>query len=327
MSDKKNKRITFFFTNEQIDIQSSTEFKDYDKVNLDKINFSNINNYDDDLLCDILKTSYIYANLMQIHGEQTVVDAMKPYLSSAALADNRLVKVINAKIEYMQSDLFTKLFGIGYSRIQKNELDLENDLHAIYYYYGYIGLFIYISFILYFIIKLAILFFKKMSIINDKEYIILAFLILLLIVGGEYSGAFLRKSNANIYLTLYLLLLHFKLEKDFKKKVINKKKISFLLLHLGYGGVETATINTANALSEKYEVELITFYNLKDNQTKYLNKNVTIKYLYNEGPNRLEFREALKSKNIVNILKQGFKAVSILAKKKYLINKRFKIIY
>ena len=52
---------------------------------------------------------------------------------------------------------------------------------------------------------------------------------------------------------------------------------------------------------------------------KYLNKNVTIKYLYNEGPNRLEFREALKSKNIVNILKQGFKAVSILAKKKYLI--------
>lgn len=100
-----------------------------------------------------------------------------------------------------------------------------------------------------------------------------------------------------------------------------KKKLTFLLLHLGYGGIETATINTANALSKKYNVELISFYNLKKNQTQYINSNITIKYLYNGEPNREEFKQALKKKNIFKVFKEGFRAINILIKKKTLIKK------
>jgi N-acetylglucosaminyldiphosphoundecaprenol N-acetyl-beta-D-mannosaminyltransferase len=113
--------------------------------------------------------------------------------------------------------------------------------------------------------------------------------------------------------------LYFNLESDFKVKCIDKKKLTFLLLHLGYGGIETSTINTANALSEKYDVELISFYNLKENQSKDLKENISVKYLYNGEPNKAEFKQAIKEKNIFKVLKEGFKAVDILAKKRYLI--------
>ena len=201
-------------------------------------------------------------------------------------------------------------------------MDLENDLQAIFFYYGYVGFSLYLAFILYFIIKAMIVFFKNFkSAIYDKELITLLFLILLLIAGGEYSGAFLRKPNANIYLSLYLLLLYFKLNRYIGRTKLDKRKITFLLLHLGYGGIETATINTANALSEKYNVQLISFYNLKDNQTSYINKNIKIKYLYNGEPNKTEFKNAVKQKNIIEIFKEGLRSANILIKKKSLVKK------
>lgn len=294
------------------------------KNNNDNIDFDNIDMNDNKLIADILRTSFLYENLINIHGEEKVVETMKPYLSSSALSDTRLSKRINAKIEFNDSDIITKILGIGYSRIDANSLDLENDLTAIYYYYGYIGLITYISLIVFIIFKAVITFFKNPRLISDKEFLLLCFLILLLLLGGEYSGAFLRKSNANIYLSMYLVLLYtqYVLLDYANPKEMNNKKITFLLLHLGYGGIETSTINTANALSEKYDVELISFYNLPESQEQYLNSNISVKYLYNGGPNKLEFKEAIKRKNIIRIFLEGFKSLDILAKKKVLIIKK-----
>ena len=292
------------------------------KSDIENIDFNNINLNDKELIVNILKTSFLYENLINIHGEDKVVEAMKPYLSASALSDTRLCKRINAKIEFNDSDFATKILGIGYSRIDSNSLDLENDITAIYYYYGYLGLIAYMSLIVYIIFKAIITFFKNPKLIADKEFLLLCFLILLLLFGGEYSGAFLRKSNANIYLSLYLVLLYTQYILNYSnKKTVNNKKITFLLLHLGYGGIETSTINTANALSENYEVELISFYNLPESQEQYLDSKITVKYLYNGGPNKLQFKEAIKKKNITKILLEGFKALDILAKKKYLIIK------
>lgn len=292
------------------------------KSDIENIDFNNINLNDKELIVNILKTSFLYENLINIHGEDKVVEAMKPYLSASALSDTRLCKRINAKIEFNDSDFATKILGIGYSRIDNNSLDLENDITAIYYYYGYLGLIAYMSLIVYIIFKAIITFFKNPKLIADKEFLLLCFLILLLLFGGEYSGAFLRKSNANIYLSLYLVLLYTQyILNCSNKKKINNKKITFLLLHLGYGGIETSTINTANALSENYEVELISFYNLPESQEQYLDSKINVKYLYNGGPNKLQFKEAVKKKNITKILLEGFKALDILAKKKYLIMK------
>lgn len=274
---------------------------------------------------DILKTNGAYIELIDTFGEDKVYEIMKNKMTIYNITDNRLLKRNYAKILFDESDIITKIVGLNHGDITYYEMDLENDLTAIFYYYGYLGFTIYILFILYFVyLGIKILFLKPIKIVSPK-YIILSYTIALSIFGSEYSGALLRKTNANIYLALlfaiYYIYLRSSYDNDNIKIKVNKNKISFLLLHLGYGGIETATINTANALSNKYEVELISFYNLKQNQVDRINSNIKINYLYNGEPNRKEFKEALKKIKIFSIIHEGFKAIDILYKKKYLVTK------
>ena len=97
-----------------------------------------------------------------------------------------------------------------------------------------------------------------------------------------------------------------------------------MLLHLGFGGIETATINTVNELSKNHDIEIISFYKLEKNQANLLNNKVKVKYLYNGGPNKDEFYESIKKKNIFAIIKNGITAIKILLLKKYLIIKEIK---
>ena len=83
---------------------------------------------------------------------------------------------------------------------------------------------------------------------------------------------------------------------------INDNKISFLLLHLGYGGIESATINTANSLCDDYDIEIMSFYKLSKTQANKLNDKIKVKYLYNDGPNKEEFLDAFHNHKIFNIL-------------------------
>lgn len=91
------------------------------------------------------------------------------------------------------------------------------------------------------------------------------------------------------------------------------KKITFLVLHLGYGGAEQAVISEANLLAEKYKVEIICFYKLLDKPAFYLNPRVRVKYL-TEGirPNKSEIKKAILEKKIINIIKEGVKSLQIL---------------
>lgn len=102
------------------------------------------------------------------------------------------------------------------------------------------------------------------------------------------------------------------------------KKITFLVLHLGYGGIETATINTANSLCDKYDIEIMSFYNLDNNQANKLNSKIKIKYLYNGNPNKEEFLKSLHNHKIINTLKEGIKASKILLKKRIKVIKYIK---
>lgn len=101
-------------------------------------------------------------------------------------------------------------------------------------------------------------------------------------------------------------------------------KITFLVLHLGYGGIPTSTINTANALSQKYNVEIISIYNLKNNQTNLIVKKVEVRYLYNGEPNREELYNYLKHFKLFKTFKEALKSIKILYLKKHLMIKEIK---
>lgn len=102
------------------------------------------------------------------------------------------------------------------------------------------------------------------------------------------------------------------------------KSITILLLHMQYGGIEKQTITFANELSKKYNVKIISTYTMKSEPAYEVNSNVQIKYLIDDKPNRNEFKDAIKSKNPLKIIKEAFKAIKILYLKKHLMIKEIK---
>lgn len=94
------------------------------------------------------------------------------------------------------------------------------------------------------------------------------------------------------------------------------KKITFLALHLGYGGIEKCISNVANLLSNDYKIEILTTYKLHDKEAYPLNKNIEVKYLTNVVPNRKELRYDLKHLKIISLVKEIFKAIKVLYLKK-----------
>ena len=94
------------------------------------------------------------------------------------------------------------------------------------------------------------------------------------------------------------------------------KKITILCLHLGYGGIEVAVSNLANMLCNDYNVEIVSIYNIYGKPVYDINKKVTIKYLYDGGPNKKEFKESLKKLQLIKTLKEGIKSIKILKIKK-----------
>lgn len=103
------------------------------------------------------------------------------------------------------------------------------------------------------------------------------------------------------------------------------KKITILALHLGTGGAENVIASLSNILSEENEVEIISTYKLQEKPAFYINDRVKITYLIeNLRPNGAEFKKAIKSKNFMQILKQGLLACKILYLRKKLMIKAIK---
>ena len=74
------------------------------------------------------------------------------------------------------------------------------------------------------------------------------------------------------------------------------KKITILVLHLGYGGIERAVTTLANTLADDYEIEIISTYKLYKNPFFPLNKKIKVHYLIEYGPNKKEIKQALQNK-------------------------------
>ena len=94
------------------------------------------------------------------------------------------------------------------------------------------------------------------------------------------------------------------------------KKITFLALHLGYGGIEKCISDVANLLSDDYEIEILSIYKIYDKEVFKLNNNIKITYLTNLKPNREEFKNSLKRFKLITTFKEGIKAIKILRLKK-----------
>ena len=103
------------------------------------------------------------------------------------------------------------------------------------------------------------------------------------------------------------------------------KKITFLMLHLNYGGIEKQVTTLANELSKEYEVEIISLYDILSGESFYqLDDKVRIKYIFNFGPNKDKIKDALKKFKLIPLIKQLCKALKILYTKYFGLGKIIK---
>ena len=234
----------------------------------------------------------------------------------------RLKQFYYSNKKFMLSSVEYKLFGIGYLN-QESNLSIESDFLMSFYCFGIVGFLLFLLIPIYEFIKSTIFILKNLKIVDLETYLLYMGLGIFFCIS-LYDGYTYIYTNFSIFLVILLVLLNLKLDliKEYKFNgsfETDDKKISFLMLHLGYGGIESATINTANALCSKYKVEIISFYKLANNQKSKLNKKVNVKYLYNGGPNKEEFLNSLHNKKIFKMLKEGLISINILIKKKLFI--------
>ena len=255
---------------------------------------------------DKTKDSFIYI-LMNKYG--------KAILSDRDIYFNYTYKIYNDNF-----DINTLLFGVGYSNNKKiNNIAItkliEIDFFDILFHSGLImSLIVFLPF-LYFIVKL---FKSKKFNINIVFYtLMIALIFSISCLSGHTFGA----PAVSIYLSLYMIIAFGEIGLISLKKTKLSNKVTIYALHLGYGGVEKNICEKANILSNIYDVEIISLYKLYDKPAFIVNPKVKIKYLTNVKPNRNEFKNAVKSKNIKSILKEGFYAVKVLYLKNSLITK------
>lgn len=124
------------------------------------------------------------------------------------LIDARIMERNYADMIFQDSDFLTKAVGFEASEIGFDGIyDLENDWHAIFYYYGYLGFALYLGFLFAVLYNVIIVLFKKLRGRADLE-LFAYMLVLALILGlAHFSGATLRRPNVSIWLSLVLALL------------------------------------------------------------------------------------------------------------------------
>lgn len=267
-----------------------------------------------------------------LHAKQEITNYLKWSDNAAEFLDNlyqkqvihpsnnRYKQIIYSSNIYLQSSLRYKIFGIGY--LNQNDFALESDFFMALFGFGGLGFVLFLGLPLLLFLKETKTILKNLSKVDLETYLMYMGLGIFFCVS-IYAGYTYIYTNFSIFLVVLTTMVTIKnyLFKETNKKMLNRNKITFLLLHLGFGGIETATINSANALSKYYEVELISFYKLRRNQINLLNKEVKIKYLYLGEPNKKQLKESINGLNFIKMFKEGFKAINILFKKKNLIKK------
>ena len=93
------------------------------------------------------------------------------------------------------------------------------------------------------------------------------------------------------------------------------KKITFLALHLSYGGIEKCISDVANLLSSDFDIEILSTYKITEPVYK-LNNNIKITYLTNVKPNKQEFVNCLKHFRLIKAFIEGIKSIKVLRLKK-----------
>ena len=162
------------------------------------------------------------------------------------------------------------------------------------------------------IFVLTIMILNKILKNNNKSFgmIIILYTLILITIFAILS----IKNIENEFIILaysYLLVIEMKNIKQISNKLDNS--VTILALHLGYGGIEQYISSLTKMINKK--IYIVSTYKLYDKPP--FEYNASISYLMDYGPNTKEIKDALRSKNIIKVFKEGIRSLKILYLKKY----------
>ena len=219
---------------------------------------------------------------------------------------------------YNSSSTTDKFLGIGFTNrpeINNKRIEklIEIDPLDIFFHYGIVGFVLYFLPLLYILFKvLSSLFHHKLKLtfFRVTNLYTIAIVTMISMVAGHVYGA----PAVSIYVAVACAMLNSAMDKQNKEKsnLKDKEKITIFALHLGYGGVEKYLSSLCQMLINNYEIEIISTYKILDKPAFDFAKEVKIKYLINDKPNREEFKLALKNRQLFKIIIEGLKSLKIL---------------
>lgn len=195
----------------------------------------------------ILPKTTFYKNI-ETHLNYLKLDNVTEVFEDEKLVDHfifssRLKFMKERQQDYMDGNIYQKLFGIGYLNNQKEAKAVEMDYFDIYYNHGIIGFILFFGMYGYFFYLIM----KERRKLDFEQYM-LYISILLSIFLSFFTGHIITAPAVSILVTVLLLML-------VKQK---KKRLLFTAHSLNVGGIETALINLVNRINlEKYQVDIL----------------------------------------------------------------------
>ena len=219
---------------------------------------------------------------------------------------------------YNYSKPVDKFFGIGFSNretINDGGIEklIEIDLFDVFFHYGLLGFIIYFGPLVYICFRVIKLIFQSkftFTFFKLTNIYIIGIVTMISMIAGHVYGA----PSVSIYVAISIAMLESAITKiEFPVDNSNrKKKVTIFALHLGYGGVEKYLSSLCKMLKEDYEIEIVSTYKVLDKPAFEIPSKVKITYLINNKPNKEEFKNAVKNKQIIKIFIEGFKSLKIL---------------
>lgn len=155
-----------------------------------------------------LEDRFGYDKVLEIYGGE--IDAYE-------LIDNRQVKINYGRLFMAEQDIWTWLFGCEDMDFYHNGLtfDPENDFPAIFFFYGIVGIGLYLAFLAYFVVILAKDIFKSLKKL-PAEKVFLGLTLLLSMGIAQLSANVLRRPNVSIFISLMLAYVYYvcKIQKE-----------------------------------------------------------------------------------------------------------------
>ncbi len=164
----------------------------------------------------------------ELFGAKATIE-MYDYASDIKeITATRPKKLQFARLLMDDSPVSARFFGLELSRflINGNNYDVENDLHGIYYLYGWVGLLAMLAFLLYFLYLIAAALLRSAKTYFTLDAASWGIALVMCLLHVYFTAGVLRRPNASFYLSAILAAVYYLVKiKAYDKPDVASRKV------------------------------------------------------------------------------------------------------